>query len=137
MRCFIFFAIIAFFLVLQQFLYNFFLKRKSSVEKQTAMIKFKLEEYEIGFYTNVNDNAKNLNLIWVQKKNHSNSRFVWLETGASINEHGCMVLKEYVCGVLIPGLLNSRFFRENLPAKRRKLRQLDISKFLFLFSKQI
>lgn len=57
-----------------RFFDNFFYNGNSS-SVCFAVNKFMLEENQFGWYRDMNDDAENKNLIWIELKNQYNSRF--------------------------------------------------------------
>lgn len=58
------------------FLHFFFLnKSKPLVNFPTVAIKIKLEECQIVSSSNVNHDAENFNIIWIERENRKNSTF--------------------------------------------------------------
>lgn len=75
--------------------------------------KFKLEEYQIRSYSNVNDDAEIIILIWTEIKSHFYSRFFSFEIGASVccpKQWGFHPQVRFILGL----------FRKKRPTKQEK-----------------
>lgn len=66
------------------------------VQLASAVIKFKLKDYQISSYINVNDDAEDSKLILVQIKNHNNSIFLSPEIRADVARTGVRYQRPWI-----------------------------------------